>query len=79
VNFILGVAGQSAANARALSDRTATLDAAAAHWTRLDPAGHTRLHRAVAQLPDHDDRGQFLAGIEVFLAGIESVHTNGRQ
>jgi hypothetical protein len=26
-----------------------------------------------AQLPGHDDREQFLAGIDVILAGIETV------
>jgi hypothetical protein len=72
VNFIRGMAAQSAANARALSDRTASLGAVAAQRTKLDPAGHTRLHRAVALLPDHDGRGQF-------LAGTEPVYTNGHQ
>ncbi|WP_203819935.1 hypothetical protein [Paractinoplanes ferrugineus] len=72
MNFILGVARQNAVNARALSDRTALLDAVAAPWTTLDPARHPSLHSAIAQLPDHDNRGKFLTGFELVCA-------NGRQ
>ncbi|GHF80187.1 AcrR family transcriptional regulator [Amycolatopsis bartoniae] len=75
VNYILGVAGQNAANARAAKDvdRTASLAAVAVQWAQLDPARYPRLHKAAARLREHDDRRQFLAGVDLFLAGIETV------
>lgn len=81
VNYILGVAGQNAANARIRADkevdRTASLAAVAAQWAQLDPAKYPRLHKAAARLREHDDRQQFLAGVDLFLAGIETVHRPG--
>jgi hypothetical protein len=32
------------------------------------------VHKAGTQLPEHDDREQFLAGIDLILAGIETVN-----
>jgi AcrR family transcriptional regulator len=82
VNYILGVAGQNAANARALAssqlDRSAFLATVAAQWAQLDPARYPNVHRASTQLHEHDDRGQFLAGIDLILVGIETVHRAGR-
>jgi AcrR family transcriptional regulator len=78
VNYILGVAGQNAANVRALAtskmDRSAFLAAVAAQWAQLDPARYPSVHRARTHLREHDDREQFLAGIDLILAGIEAVH-----
>jgi hypothetical protein len=31
------------------------------------------LHQVAAQLPGHDDREQFLAGIDIILAGITTA------
>jgi hypothetical protein len=74
VNYILGVAGQNAANARQqVTDRSAFLADVAAQWTRHDPAEYPFVHRVAAQLRDHDDREQFLAGIDLILAGIAAV------
>lgn len=68
VNYILGVAGQNAANARALAnsnmDRSTFLATVAAEWAQLDPAEYPNLYRARTQLREHDDREQFLTGIE---------------
>jgi len=81
VNYILGVAGQNAANARALAasklDRSAFLATVAAQWAQLDPAEYPNMYRAAPQLREHDDRGQFLAGIDLILAGIETVNRQG--
>jgi AcrR family transcriptional regulator len=81
VNYIFGVAGQNAANARALAsskmDRSAFLAAVAARWAQLDPARYPSLHKAGTQLREHDDREQFLAGIDLILAGIEAVNRAG--
>lgn len=76
VNYILGVAGQNAANSRAHAhgtDRTAFLGAVADQWTRLDPARYPFVHRVAGQLADHDDREQFLAGIDLILAGLRTA------
>jgi AcrR family transcriptional regulator len=78
VNYILGIAGQNAANARALAssklDRAAFLATVAAQWAQLDPARYPNVHRARTQLREHDDREQFLTGIDLILAGIETVY-----
>ena len=75
-NYILGCAAQNAENARshaADSDRTAFLGAVAEQWTRRDPARYPFVHEIAAELRDHDDRDQFLAGIDLILAGIETA------
>jgi AcrR family transcriptional regulator len=77
VNYILGVAGQNAANARALAnskmDRSAFLAVVAARWAQLDPARYPSVRRAATQLRQHNDREQFLAGVDLILAGIETI------
>ncbi|MFJ4872921.1 TetR/AcrR family transcriptional regulator [Streptomyces sp. NPDC088757] len=75
VNYVLGVAGQNAANARLHAhgtDREAFLGAVAEQWGRLDPARYPFVRRLARQLPRHDDREQFLAGIDLVLAGVEA-------
>ncbi|WP_030489803.1 TetR/AcrR family transcriptional regulator [Micromonospora chokoriensis] len=77
VNYVLGVAVQNAANARHLTaqdaDRAAFLNNAAAQWAQLDPSRYPFVHATVTQLREHDDREQFLAGIDIFLAGIAAL------
>lgn len=76
MNYVLGVAGQNAANARLArpeTDRAAFLGTTAKVWAGLDPADHPFTRRVATHLPDHDDREQFLAGIDLMLAGIETV------
>ncbi len=76
LSFILGLAGQYAVGSRHFAgdmDRTAFLRGIAAQWARLDPAQHPFVHQVAAYLPEHDDRGQFVAGIDLILAGIESA------
>jgi AcrR family transcriptional regulator len=76
MNYILGVAGQNAANARALAsskmDRSAFLAGVAARWAQLDPDRYPSVRGAATQLGEHDDREQFLAGVDLILAGIEA-------
>ncbi|HSZ38836.1 MAG TPA: TetR family transcriptional regulator [Trebonia sp.] len=75
VNYILGLAGQYAAAVRLSAretDRTAFLGTVAARWAELDPAQYPFVRQVAAQLPGHDDREQFLAGINLILAGIAS-------
>lgn len=76
MSFILGLAGQYAAGAEFHArdmDRTTALQAVAAKWAQLDPIEHPFVRQVAAVLPEHDDREQFLAGIDLILAGIESV------
>jgi hypothetical protein len=76
VNYVLGLAGQYAAGARLLApetDRSAFLATVAARWAQLDPAQYPFMRQVAAQLREHDDREQFLAGIDLILAGIATV------
>ena len=70
-NYIFGSAAQFAAGARRTrnqAERQRYLDALAAAWTEQD-AGQV-VREAASELRDHDDRHQFLAGIDIFLNGI---------
>jgi len=76
VNYLLGVAGQNAANARAhaqAADRSTFLGSVAARWLQLDPAQYPFVHQMATQLPEHDDREQFLVGIDLILAGVPAL------
>ena len=75
VTYILGLAGQYAAGARLIApgtDRSAFLAGVAAEWEQFDEATYPFVRRMAGQLRDHDDRAQFLAGLELFLTGIAS-------
>lgn len=77
LNYVLGLAGQYAAGARLLppeTDRSAFLATVAAQWAQLDPAKYPFAGQMAAQLPGHDDREQFLAGIDLILAGILATY-----
>lgn len=71
VNYVLGAAAQYATGARRVTsdpDRKAYLETLAAQWAQhdLDPI----VQDAASQLHEHDDREQFLAGVDIFLTGI---------
>lgn len=73
LNYILGVAGQNAANARAFgpgTDRAEFLGTVAAAWAELDPDEYPFTRSAADRLREHDDRAEFLAGLDLVLAGI---------
>jgi len=75
VTYILGLAGQYSAAARLLSpgtDRSAFLAGIAAEWEQSDATQYPFVRRMAAQLRDHDDRDQFLAGIDLLLTGMTS-------
>jgi AcrR family transcriptional regulator len=73
-SYIVGVAGQNAANARIgqerALDRSTFLDALATQWSQLDAAAFPFVRSAAAQLRAHDDRADFVAGIDLILDGI---------
>lgn len=71
VNYVLGAAAQHAAGARRAADESARrdyLETLAAEWAGADDDPLVR--EAAALLPGHDDRAQFLAGVDIFLRGI---------
>lgn len=73
LNYILGVGRQNAASGRDLgpgADRAAFLGAAADAWASLDPDEYPFTRSAAERLRDHDDRAEFLAGLDLVLAGI---------
>jgi AcrR family transcriptional regulator len=73
-SYIVGVAGQNAANARIgqerALDRSTFLDALGTQWSQLDADAYPFTRSVAAQLRDHDDRADFLAGIDLILDGI---------
>jgi AcrR family transcriptional regulator len=75
MNYILGVGGRNAANgqlarARGL-DRSDFLEAVATAWSQLDPHLYPFTRSVAGQVLAHDDRTDFLAGIDLILNGIE--------
>lgn len=76
LSYILGVGSQNAANgqlARTLgADRSDFLEAVAAAWSQLDPNEYPFARSVAGQLRAHDDRMDFLAGIDLILRGISS-------
>ena len=81
MQYILGAAGQNAANARVLApdaDRGEYLGAVSRAWAELDPDDYSFTRAVADQMREHDDRAEFLAGITLVLAGITAVHPPGR-
>ena len=77
LSYILGVGGQNAANTHfALEqglDRSNFLDEVSTVWSELDPGEYPFTRSVARQLRIHDDRVDFLAGIDLMLRGIESA------
>ena len=76
LSYILGVGGQNAANrqfaqARDL-DRSAFLRQVATEWSALDAHAYPFTRSMASHLDTHDDRADFLAGIDLILRGIEA-------
>jgi AcrR family transcriptional regulator len=77
-SYIVGVGGQNAANgqfarARGL-DRGDFLESMSTIWLQLDPAEYPFVRSMAGALRTHDDRMDFLAGIDLILRGIEAPH-----
>jgi AcrR family transcriptional regulator len=76
LSYILGVGGQNAANAQFAQthglDRSNFLDEVAIAWSQLDPQEYPFARSVAGQLQAHDDRMDFLAGIDLILRGIGS-------
>jgi AcrR family transcriptional regulator len=80
LSYIVGVSIQNAANGqfarRVLApsiDRAAFLETEAARWADLDAHDHPFTRNVAAQLREHDDRAEFLAGVDLILTGIAAA------
>lgn len=77
LSYILGVGGQNAANGQLArtrgTGRSDFMDAVATAWLQLDPNEYPFARSVAGQLRAHDDRMDFLAGIDLILAGIRSL------
>ncbi len=76
LNYILGVAGRNAANGQLARtqglDRSDFLNAVSTVWSQLDPEEYPFARSMAGQMRAHDDRKDFLAGIDLILRGIGS-------
>lgn len=74
LSYILGVSVQNAANAQigraSGGDRAALLGAVADAWSQLDADEYPFTRSIVGQFRVHDDRADFLGGIDLILLGI---------
>lgn len=73
VSYIIGVSVQNAANGRLFKppvDRAAALATESARWKELDAHEYPFTRNVAAQLREHDDRAEFLAGIDLILIGV---------
>jgi AcrR family transcriptional regulator len=76
VHHVLGVASQYDAGLQLKGmemGRRAFLESAASRLADAQGGDYLFLTRISQQLTDHDDRGQFRAGIEIILAGIATL------
>jgi AcrR family transcriptional regulator len=75
LSYILGVAGQNAANGQFARmrrlDRSDFLEKLSNVWLQLDPEEYPFVRSVAGQLRAHDDRVDFLAGIDLILRGID--------
>ncbi|GGH17150.1 hypothetical protein [Silvibacterium dinghuense] len=76
MGYILGVSRQNAANGQFARvrdlDRSDFLEAVPTAWSQLDPEEYPFARSVAERIRDHDDRVDFLAGIDVILRGIGS-------
>ncbi len=75
LHYIVGVGGQNAANARHAQAhglvRSDFLESVAGTWEHLDPQDWPFVHAMAGELAAHDDRADFLAGIDLLLGGLK--------
>jgi AcrR family transcriptional regulator len=77
LNYLLGVSGQNAANAAIAREkgleRAHFLDTMAGAWLRLDAQAFPFARKVAGQLRAHDDREDFLAGIDLIVHGMQAL------
>jgi AcrR family transcriptional regulator len=76
-NYIVGVGCQNASNAQTAqthgANRDELLSDVAVSWSKLDARAFPFLHSVAAPMRAHDDRADFLAGIDLILAGLTAA------
>lgn len=80
VQYVLGAAAQNAVNgtlAGADVSREELLGEVATRWEELDPQEWSFTRAIADQMRVHDDREQFLAGLDLVLTGIAALHPPG--
>jgi AcrR family transcriptional regulator len=81
--YILGVSRQNAANGQLARmrglDRSDFLDAVSTAWSQLDSKEYSFARSIAGRMRDHDDRIDFLSGIDLILRGIGSSRRRSRQ
>ncbi len=80
--YILDVSRQNAANGQLARtrglDRDNFLEAVSTAWSQLDPKEYPFARSVAGQIRNHDDRIDFLAGIDLILRGIGSPRRRSR-
>jgi hypothetical protein len=81
---ILGVSKQNAANGQLARtrglDRSDFLEAMSTAWSQLDPKQYPFARSVAGQFREHDDRVDYISGIDLILKGIDSPrHRSGPQ
>ena len=80
--YILGVSRQNAANGQLARtrglDRTKFLEAVSSAWSQLDPSEYAFTRSVAGHIRDHDDRVDFLAGLDLILRGIDIPRRRSR-
>lgn len=75
LSYILGVGGQNAANSQFAReqglDRANVLGELSGAWADLDPSEFSFTRGIASSFREHDDREDFLAGIDLIVSGIE--------
>ena len=80
-SYIISESRQNAANGRLYDpslDRAEFLEQAAAQWQALDAKEFPFTRNVASRLREHDDRTEFLAGIDLILAGIAAGSPKSR-
>jgi len=76
LHYILGVGGLNAANTQFAkqggANRSDFLETVYSAWSQLDPIEYPFARGVAGQLRAHDDRADFLTGIDLILKGLES-------
>jgi AcrR family transcriptional regulator len=76
IAYILGVSKQNAANGQLARtrgfDRSDFLEAMSTAWSQLDLKQYPFARSVAGQFREHDDRVDFISGIDLILRGIES-------
>jgi AcrR family transcriptional regulator len=80
--FILGICSQNAANCHlAITrnlDRAHFLEVVSSAWSRLEETEYPFAKSVAERMRNHDDRADFLAGLDLILAGITSLSPHPR-